>query len=125
MQLKVRQSLKDRIFESYERNKTESGRAIVTRIARDVFGDSNQVTCYRLRKVLDLYGIQRSRPGEYHYLFSGRDSVEARLLEIAKIDAEPETEMQSETDDLDVELYLAIKAKSGCKKAFRILKQLV
>lgn len=115
----INQSLKNRIFESLEKNKNSDGQAIVSRITKDVFGESNTTKDNWVRSVLNSCGVACQTRGTYYL----------RRAKIAKpeINVPPSapTEIQSEPDDLDVELYLAIKAKSGCKKAFRILKQLV
>ena len=90
------------IARSAAKRKTKNGKVIVSHVALDVYGNDRSATRRKVRAMLDGLNINRiAKP---------------------KKAAEPKAQTQ---DELKVELFLAIKAKSGSQKAFQLLQQLI
>jgi len=97
------------IARSAAKHKTKNGKVIVSQVAMDVFGNDRSSTRRKVRAALDGLKITRI--------------VKPRIAAQPKVQTQPE-QVQTQ-EDLKVELFLAIKAKSGSEKAFELLQQLV
>ena len=110
-------SYRDRILEAVKTSQDKNGNAIVAQVAMKVYGKDNRRNRMNLSRVLDAMGIKRKR------LMTQSRAIAMKLeKKPAVISLNPEP---AETDLLDVELYLAIKAKAGSAKAFKLLQMLV
>jgi len=99
-----KQNANTKIVMSASKRKTKNGKVIVSHVARDVYGNDLSTSRRKVRTVLDGLKIKRiAKP---------------------KKEALPD-EISPPEDELKVELFLAIKAKSGSQKAFQLLQQLV